>query len=123
MAQSYRTATALLGMGRSLGRRPRRGAVRSLAAGGQRRRPAVAVAVAAARVPGLGVRQRKPQATGAARLLGLAPVVVAAPEVLAVVIVVAQPEEPHQPDDERSDVEDAEADHEDPPLQRHSPQA
>src|SRR6478735_9254033 len=39
--------------------------------------------------------------------------------VLAVVIVVAQLEEPHQPHDQSTDVEDAEPDHEDPPLQAH----
>jgi hypothetical protein len=36
-----------------------------------------------------------------------------------VVVVVAQPEEPDQPDDEQAHVEDAEADHEDPPLGGH----
>src|SRR4051812_28696751 len=94
-------------------------AVRNLTPGGLRGAAAIAVAVAPAGVPGLGVRQRQAQAAGAARLLRLRAVAVAAPEVLPVVIVVAQPEEPHQPDDERSDVEDPETDHEDPPLEGH----
>ena len=79
-----------------------------------------AAVIAPARVPGLGFRQRQLQAARARRLLGLAPVVLAAAEVVAVVIVVvAQPEEPHQPHDERSDVEDSETHYEDPPLQAH----
>ena len=41
------------------------------------------------------------------------------PEVVRVVVVVAQPEEPHEPHDQSPDVEDAEPDHEDPPLQCH----
>jgi hypothetical protein len=36
-----------------------------------------------------------------------------------VIVVIAQPEEPDQPDDEEPHVEDAEADHEDPPLGGH----
>jgi hypothetical protein len=36
-----------------------------------------------------------------------------------IVIVVTQPEEPDQPDDQQADVEDAESDHEDPPLGGH----
>ena len=39
----------------------------------------------------------------------------------SVVIVVAQAEEPDQPDDQQAHVEDAEADHEDPPLRGHAP--
>src|SRR4051794_32479493 len=93
--------------------------VRNLTPGGRRDAAPVAVAVAPAGVPGLGVRQRQAQAAGAARLLRLRPVAVAAPEVLSVVIVVAQPEEPHQPHDKCSDVEDPETDHEDPPLEGH----
>jgi hypothetical protein len=36
-----------------------------------------------------------------------------------IVVVVAKPEEPDQPDHEQADVEDAEANHEDPPLGGH----
>ena len=36
-----------------------------------------------------------------------------------IVVVVAEPEEPDQPDNEEPDVEDAEPDHEDPPLGGH----
>ena len=36
------------------------------------------------------------------------------------VAVVAQPEEPHQPDDEQAHVQQAEANHEDPPLRAHA---
>src|SRR5215211_170111 len=36
------------------------------------------------------------------------------------VVVVAQPEEPDQPDDQEPDVEHPEADHEDPPLRGHA---
>jgi hypothetical protein len=36
-----------------------------------------------------------------------------------IVVVVAQPEEPDQPDHEQADVEDAEPNHEDPPLGGH----
>src|SRR5829696_5820344 len=58
---------------------------------------AIASVVAPARVPGLRLRERQLQAAGAARLLRLAPVVLAATEVVPVVIVVvAQPEEPHE---------------------------
>ena len=64
--------------------------------------------------------QRKTEpARRALGLFRLWRVAVAAPEVIRVVIVVAQPEEPHQPHDQRADVEDAEPDHEDPPLQCH----
>jgi hypothetical protein len=52
---------------------------------------------------GTGVRALAPAAVVAARI----------------VVVVAQPEEPDQPDDEQPDVEDAEPDHEDPPLGGH----
>jgi hypothetical protein len=38
----------------------------------------------------------------------------------SVVIVVAQAEEPDQPNDQQAHVEDAEADHEDPPLRGHA---
>jgi hypothetical protein len=44
--------------------------------------------IAPAGVPRLGLGQRQPQATSAARLLGLTAVVVPAPEIVAVVIVV-----------------------------------
>jgi hypothetical protein len=86
------------------------------------RRAALAIApvVAHARVPGLRHGERKAQAAAAAGLLGLRGVARAAPVVVAVVIVVvAQPEEPHEPHDKGSDVEDSEANHEDPPLQGH----
>jgi hypothetical protein len=90
------------------------------AAGGHRRRLAVAHVIAQAGVPRLGGRQREAQAAAAARLLGLRRVARTAAIVVAVVIVVvSQPEEPHQPHDKGSDVEDSEANHEDPPLQRH----
>ena len=36
-----------------------------------------------------------------------------------VLAVVAQAEEPNEPEDEQTKVEDSEADHEDPPLQAH----
>jgi len=77
--------------------------------------------IAAARVPWLGLRERQPQAAGTARgLLGLVPVALSATEVVpVVVVVVTQAEEPHQPHDKSPDVEDAEANHEDPPLQAH----
>ena len=38
-----------------------------------------------------------------------------------IVVVVTQPEEPDQPHDQQADVEDPEADHEDPPLGGHAP--
>ena len=96
-------------------------AVRCRAPARERRGTAVAAVVAAARVPGLGLGQREPQAAGAARgLFWLVPVALAAAEVVPiVVVVVTQAEEPHQPHDKGSDVEDSEANHEDPPLQAH----
>ena len=100
---------------------PNRCTVGFRAAGRKRRTTAVAAVIAPARMPGLGLRERQPQAAGAARgLLGLVPVALAAAEVVAViVVVVTQAEEPHQPHDKGSDVEDSEANHEDPPLQAH----
>ena len=68
--------------------------------------------------------QGQPQSAGTgsgARQLGLgaAPAAVASTLLGRVVLVVAQPEEPDQPDDQQSDVEDSEADHEDPCLRTH----
>src|SRR4051812_2550442 len=51
-----------------------------------------------------------------ARIRALAPTAVVAARI---VVVLAQPEEPDQPDDQQADVEDAEADHEDPALSGH----
>src|SRR5690349_17368145 len=81
---------------------------------------AIAPMVAQARVPGLRHGEGEAQAAAAAGLLGLRGVARAAAVVVPVVIVVvAQAEEPHKPHDEGSDVEDSEANHEDPPLQGH----
>ena len=98
--------------GRPMGRGP---------AGGEGRTAAISAVVAPPGVPGLGLGQRQPQpARAARRLLGLVPVALSAPEVVpVVVVVVTQAEEPHQPHDKGPDVEDAEANHEDPPLQAH----
>jgi hypothetical protein len=80
----------------------------------------IAAVVAPAGVPRDPVRERQPQAAGAARLFGIGRVAVAAAEILAVVVsVVAEAEEPDKPHDEGSDVEDSETHHEDPPLQGH----
>src|SRR5215204_2536649 len=74
---------------------------------------------ALAEVPG-AQRQLDSAAAGAVaprtRPRALAPAAVVA---AGVVVVVAEPEEPDQPDDEQPDVEDAEPDHEDPPLGGH----
>ena len=65
-------------------------------------------------------REPDPVAAGAARIGPRSRTVAsAAAVVMGVVVVIAQPEEPNQPDDEQPDVEDAESDHEDPPLGGH----
>ena len=80
----------------------------------------LAVAPAAERPPS----EREPDAVAArpvairARLRALAAAAVLPGRVLA---VVAQPEEPDQPHHEQADVENPEADHEDPPLGGHEP--
>jgi hypothetical protein len=65
-------------------------------------------------------RQTHPVAAGAvavrARLRTLATATIVA---AGIVVVVAEPEEPDQPDDQEPDVEDAEPDHEDPALSGH----
>src|SRR5690242_18389317 len=54
-------------------------------------------------------------ATGARILAATARTVV-----VGLVVVVAQPEEPHEPHDQQPDIEDAEADHEDPAFGGHT---
>src|SRR4051812_28942530 len=77
----------------------------------QHARRQVTEMVTTATRPGAGVGQGRtavgPTATAAGAAAAL------------VVLVVAQLEEPHQPDDERADVEHAQPDHEDPARQRH----
>src|SRR5215212_8106883 len=74
---------------------------------------------ATAEAPGA---QRQLDATAAGAVAsGARPWALAAAAVVAagIVVVIAEPEEPDQPDDEQPDVEDAEPDHEDPPLGGH----
>src|SRR3954470_18807296 len=104
----------------ALDRRAGRHRLRDSATAGLRHRMAVAAVVAATHGPRLGIGQREPQAPGTGRRgLGLGRVAIAPAEVVVTVVVVAQPEEPDQPDDQRADVEYAQPDHEDPSLQRH----
>jgi hypothetical protein len=82
-------------------------------------RSAVGAVAAAAEAP---PAEREPHAVAARAVLAgtrtgaLAPAAVVS---MGVVVVVAQAEEPDQPHDQQSDVEDPEADHEDPPLRGH----
>src|SRR5687768_5063858 len=72
-----------------------------------------------AQVPG-AQRQLDAAAPGAVAPAARAGALAAAAVVAArIVVVVAQAEEPDQPDHEQADVEDAEANHEDPPLGGH----
>ena len=93
---------------------------------GRRRRGGhVAGVVAPARRPRVGVRPGELEAAlRTARRIGPRHVPARAAVIARVaLVVVAQLEEPDQPDDERADVEDAQPDHEDPSLQRHPAQA
>ena len=66
--------------------------------------------------------QRQPDAVAAGAVLARAWIGAFAPAAVVavrVVPVVAQAEEPDQPHDQQSDVEDPKADHEDPPLRGH----
>jgi len=64
-------------------------------------------------------RLAKPAAAGSRPRTELRAPAPAAALVLRRVVVVAQAEEPHQPDDEESDVEDPKTDHPDPSLGVH----
>src|SRR3954452_23669327 len=87
----------------------------------QRSAAAAAAMIAPARAPRLRLRQRQPQAARTAGLLRFAPVALAAAEVVAVgIVVAARAGGPHEPDDERADVEDPQTPHEDPTLHGHS---
>src|SRR4051794_40455756 len=57
-------------------------------------------------------------ATGALARPGIV-TAAAGPVVVGRALVVAEPEEPHEPDHEQADIEDAEANHEDPALSGH----
>src|SRR5918992_2416263 len=77
---------------------------------------------AVASAPKAPAPQREPDAVAARSVPArprLWPLASAAVVALGVVVVVAQAEEPDQPDDQQPDVEDPEADHEDPPLGGH----
>src|SRR4051812_36489878 len=64
--------------------------------------------------------QRAPEATAAGPATGTRIVTAAARAVVvARVVVIAQTEEPDEPHDQQADIEDAEADHEDPALGGH----
>ncbi len=74
---------------------------------------------AAPEIPG-AKRQLDPAPAGAVRTTARAGSLTAAAVIATgIVVVVAQPEEPDQPDHEQADVEDAKPDHEDPPLGGH----
>jgi len=77
--------------------------------------------VTAAAGPRAGVRLGQLEIRRARRGWRLTVVAVAevVPVARIVVIVIAQLEEPHEPDDQGANVKDAQPDHEDPPLQRH----
>jgi hypothetical protein len=78
------------------------------------------IAVAAA--PETPATERKADAVAAGSIvpgLRTGPLAAAAVVTAGIVVVVPQPEEPDQPDDQQADVEDAESDHEDPPLGGH----
>jgi hypothetical protein len=67
----------------------------------------------------LAQRATEPTATGA---LARGRIVATAARTVVVrrIVVVAEAEEPDQPHDQQSDIEDAEADHEDPSFGRHA---
>ena len=78
------------------------------------------IAVAAA--PETPATERTANAVAAGPIvpgLRTGPLAAAAVVTPRIVVVVPQPEEPDQPDDQQADVEDAESDHEDPPLGGH----
>lgn len=68
--------------------------------------------------------QRQPYAVAPGAVLARAWLGAFAPSAIVatrVVVIVAQAEEPDKPHDQQAHVEDAETDHEDPPLRGHAP--
>jgi hypothetical protein len=68
--------------------------------------------------------QRQPDSVAPGAILartGLGALTPSAVVATRVVVIVAQAEEPDKPHDQQAHVEDAEADHEDPPLRGHAP--